>query len=141
MIKNPRTNRLIKIGSQMHKKAINDGILSPETLKQDIPTPTDSSPIQTDIIKEPEINIPTEFTVEKGVAEICTDIIADNKKTFNKLNQQETNELLRKLLYEKLYINVPENIGKQPKQKHKEKEKSKPKLKLKKYYSSSSESD
>ena len=83
MIKNPRTNRLIKIGSQMHKKAINDGILSPETLKQDIPTPTESSPIQTDIIKEPEINIPTEFTVEKGVAEICTDIIADNKKTFN----------------------------------------------------------
>ena len=139
MIKNPRTNRLIKINSQMHRKAVNDGFLSPETLKQDIPTPTDSSPIQTDIIKEPEINIPTEFTVEKGVAEICTDIIADNKKTFNKLNQQETNELLRKLLYEKLYINVPENIGKQPK--HKEKEKAKPKLKLKKYYSSSSESD
>lgn len=66
------------------------------------------------------------FTTEQGVAEICTDIISENKPKFKKLSQTETDELLRKLLYQKLY-------GEKPK-------KDKSKLKIKKGYSSS-ESD
>jgi len=109
----------MKVGAQMHRKAVKDGLLSPDTLKE-------PAPIVTEITKEPDI--PDDFTTEQGVAELCTDIIKDNKKTFKKLNQQDTTELLRKLLYEKLY----------PKEKpEKEKPKSKPKLKLKKYYSES----
>ncbi len=144
MILNPRTNRKVKIGSQMHRKAIKDGILSPDTLNQDTFTQSrllGAEPlIEKEITKETEPpNIPESFTVKQGVAELCTNIIADNKSEFNKLNQHETNELLKKLLYEKLYINVPENIRKS-KTKSKSK-KEKPKLKLKKYYSSSSSSD
>jgi hypothetical protein len=73
---------------------------------------------------EPKID--ESFTTEQGVAEICTDIISENKPKFKKLSQTETDELLRKLLYQKLY-------GEKPK-------KEKSKLKIKKAYSSS-ESD
>ena len=175
MIKNPRTNRLMKIGSQMHRKAVKDGLLPGYTLGPiEEPTPTKhieitddpamtevepetvqkpiKKPIQKPIpIEEPEPTprnkkpIPQpeepkpvkrtikkpEFTVEEGVAEICTDIISENKKDFKKLSQQETDELLRKLLYKKLYDEKPK----------KSKEK-KSKLKIKKTYSESeSESD
>ena len=67
-----------------------------------------------------------EFTTTQGVAEICTDVISENKKDFKKLSQEETDELLRKLLYKKLYDEKPK----------KSKEK-KSKLKIKKTYSSS----
>ena len=174
MIKNPRTNRLMKIGSQMHRKAVKDGLLPGSTLGPiEEPTPTKhieitedptmpeeppepiKKPIKKPIqepIQEPEpikrlmkqlasqpeppqpvkrtIKKPA-FTVEEGVAEICTDIISENKKDFKKLSQEETDELLRKLLYKKLYDEKPK----------KSKEK-KSKLKIKKAYSSSeSESD
>lgn len=130
MILNPKTNRMMKLRAQMHRRAVKEGILPPDTLK----IPDEPKPIETEITKEPDI--PDGFTVEKGIAEISTNIIADNKKTFHKLNQQDTTELLRKLLYEKLYPKEKE------KEKVKVKSKSKPKLTLKKYYpSSDSESD
>ena len=171
MIRNPKSNRLMKIGSQMHRKAVREGTLPASTLIQepiptkhieitDDPTMTEEppetvqkpikKPIQKPIpIEEPEPTprnkkpIPQpeepkpvkrtikkpEFTVEEGVAEICTDIISENKKDFKKLSQEETDELLRKLLYKKLYDEKPK----------KSKEK-KSKLKIKKTYSSS-ESD
>lgn len=129
MILNPKTNRMMKRGAQMHRKAVKDGLLSPDTLK----IPDEPEPIVKEITKEPDI--PDGFTTEQGVAELCTDIIKDNKKTFHKLNQQDTTELLRKLLYEKLYPKEKEKV------KEKVKSKSKPKLTLKKYYSSDSESD
>ncbi len=72
---------------------------------------------------EPKID--DSFTTEQGVAEICTDIISENKPKFKKLSQTETDELLRKLLYQKLY-------GEKPK-------KDKSKLKIKKAYSSESD--
>ena len=160
MIRNPKSNRLMKIGSQMHRKAVREGTLPASTLIQEpIKPPTQhiemtDDPAMTEVepetfqkpikktiqkpIPQPEepklvkrtIKKP-EFTVEEGVAEICTDIISENKKDFKKLSQQETDELLRKLLYKKLYDEKPK----------KSKEK-KSKLKIKKAYSSSeSESD
>ena len=176
MIKNPRTNRLMKIGSQMHRKAVKDGLLPGSTLGPieeptkpptkhieitDDPTMTEEPP---EIIKKPikkPIQEPIEepepikrlmkrlaiqpeepkpvkrtikkqeqeFSTKEGLAEICTDIISENKKDFKKLSQEETDELLRKLLYKKLYDEKPK----------KSKEK-KSKLKIKKTYSSS-ESD
>jgi hypothetical protein len=147
----------MKIGSQMHRKAVKDGVLSEDTLPavvagttaetlqppqppQPIPQPT-PQPILKEIEKEP----PQDFTTQKGVAEMCSNIIAENKTQFKKLNQDETNELLRKLLYEKLYSTSPPpketKEKKKPKPEPIEKPK-KPKLKIKNYYSSSSsESD
>ena len=178
MIKNPRTNRLMKIGSQMHRKAVKDGLLPGSTLgpiEEPIKPPTKhieitedptmteeppepiKKPIQKPIPQEepepikrlmkqlaiqPEEYTPQpvkrtikkqeqEFTTKEGLAEICTDIISENKKDFKKLSQEETDELLRKLLYKKLYDEKPK----------KSKEK-KSKLKIKKAYSESeSESD
>lgn len=140
MILNPRTNRMIKVGSQMHRKAIRDGILTPDT----IPKETEQKDIQKNIQNEIKKDIqqdtkepPPEFTTQQGVAEICTDIIGENKKQFNKLSQDETNELLRKLLYEKLYSKNNNQNNQINQIKPISKEHKKPKLQLKKYYSSS----
>ena len=87
MIKNPKTNRMIKIGSQQHRKAITDGILPMDSLypaKQ-----TDTTPCDT----------------KKEMTKRCVDIIGDNKKQFKKLNQDDSDELLKKMLYEKLFNN------------------------------------
>ena len=171
MIRNPKSNRLMKIGSQMHRKAVKDGLLpgstlgpieepvkpwltpiemtndtevEPETVQKPIkkpiqkpipieepePTPRNKrlaiqseepKPVKRTIKKQEQ-----EFSTKEGLAEICTDIISENKKDFKKLSQEQTDELLRKLLYKKLYDEKPK----------KSKEK-KSKLKIKKAYSSS----
>lgn len=112
MIKNPKTNRMIRIGSQQHHKTIALGYLSPDTLKQ---------PDQ-EKEKDPQ------FTTENGIAEICSDIIANKQQEFKKLNQSDTDELIRILLYKKLCINKTKSKSKPSKSK-----------KSKKYYSSDSD--
>ena len=97
-----------------------------KSIQKPIPQLEEPKPVKRTIKKQEQ-----EFTTEQGVAEICTDIISENKKDFKKLTQEQTDELLRKLLYKKLYDEKPK----------KSKEK-KSKLKIKKTYSSSeSESD
>ena len=116
MIKNPKTNRMIKIGSQQHHKTIALGYLSPDTLQQ---------PHQE---KEKEKEIDPRFTTETGIAEICSDIISNKQQEFKKLSQSDTDELIRELLYKKLCINKTKSKSKSSKLK-----------KSKKYYSSDSD--
>lgn len=151
MILNPRTNRQMKIGSSSHKKAVREGYMSPDTLQIYTPNEPEKKEYKNDpdvidyisklkpIEPEPHVDnfitklknkkpespkIDDSFTTEQGVAEICTDIISENKQKFKKLSQAETDELLRKLLYKKLYGDKP-------------KPDKKSKLKVKKAYSSS----
>jgi hypothetical protein len=116
MIKNPHTNRMMKIGSAQHLKAVALGYMTPDTLgKSNKEEPA------------PKVEIPPDFTTEKGVAEICTDIIVSKKKDFKGLSQSDTDELIRELLYKKLYGNKSKSKIKVSKNKSK------------KYYSSDSD--
>ena len=74
MIKNPRTNRLMKIGSQMHRKAVKDGLLPGSTLGPiEEPTPTKhiemtDDPVMTEV--EPEIiQKPIKKPIQKPIEE------------------------------------------------------------------------
>jgi hypothetical protein len=96
MIKNPKTNRNLKIGSQQHRKAITDGILPMDSLY----------PVKTPQFElTPEQTNPATKDTKKEMTKRCVDIIGDNKKQFKKLNQEDSDELLKKMLYEKLFIN------------------------------------
>ena len=86
--------------------------------------------------------IVTPVPLREKVIEASTDIIAENKKAFTGITQQESDELLRKLLYEKLCI-TPKTAktAKAPPPPSKSSKSSKPstKKKKKKYVVSSSE--
>ena len=75
---------------------------------------------------------PAPTPLREKVIEAATDIIADNKKAFAKLSQQDSDDLLKRLLYEKLCITP--KTAKPPPSKP-----SKPSKKKKKYVVSSSE--
>ena len=60
---------------------------------------------------EPE---PAQAPLREKVIDAATDLIAENKKQFAKLNQQDSDELLKRLLYEKLCIDTTMKASKAP---------------------------
>ena len=114
MILNPRTNRMIKIGSQMYKKALKDGSITIDNEINEINEPTPPPikrikdiKIDNDTDDEPELN--------NKMSNLCTDLIKDNKTNFKKLSQKESDELLKKLLLKKLSNDKPIKKKKKPK--------------------------
>ena len=133
MILNPRTNRMLKIGSSSHLKAVAQGILPKESLAGNIEPDADNDPIVEEPTRhkiEPRIKIDPRFSTDEGIAEICSNIIVKKKQEFKKLSQDETDQLIKELLYKKLYGNKSKS------------KKSKIKVKKnKKNYSSEDDSD
>lgn len=87
---NPVTGRLIKKGTAKYKKFVKLGMIVPGE-KQTLP----KKPVPPPPIKE---KLATELT----------DIVKDNKAKFGKeLTQEQTDALLKKLLFEKLCLGRP----------------------------------
>ena len=78
--------------------------------------------------------IVTPVPLREKVIEASTDIIAENKKAFTGITQQESDDLLKRLLYEKLCITQKPSKAQPPSKPSKP-----PKKKKKKFVISSSE--
>jgi len=110
MILNPRTNRMIKIGSQMYNKAVKDGSI---TIESNESTTTPIKRIKdTKLDNDSDDNEPD---LNNKMSNLCTDLIKDNKTNFKKLSQKESDELLKKLLLKKLSNDKPIKKKKKPK--------------------------
>ena len=57
---------------------------------------------------------PAQAPLREKVIDAATDLIAENKKQFAKLNQQDSDDLLKRLLFEKLCVNAPMKASKAP---------------------------
>jgi hypothetical protein len=94
LILNPKSNRYVKLGSANHKRLIREGILpAPETL----PPP------------KPRERLPEQTQQQKNDTEIIKHSVAaveENKEKFRGLSREESDDLIAKLLYDRL-IAVP----------------------------------
>lgn len=100
MIKNPLTNRSIKVGGDIYKKLLKDGVIKPPEPKV-----------------EPEPRVEPEPEVEKELMTAAVNTVAKNKKQFVGLSQKETDKMLKKLLYEKLVLSNKKDKKKKKKKK------------------------
>lgn len=122
-VTNPKTNKKIKVGSKLYKKLLKEGALNKN----------DKTPEKTDNIEigeEPEFN---ERDLQIKMAELTTNMVADNIKQIvksQKLSNKEYDTLLKKMLYQKLCLNDNDAIKqkKEPKKKVKKSKKSKYKI-------------
>ena len=133
---NTQTNRMIKSGTRNFNRLNKLGLLQFPTGDHQIP-PT----------KEPELAIETTELEPEKTEEVVVEeqnikpvlekelksIIKENKNEFKNLTQKESDELLKRMLYQKLVLNVPK--------KQKEKKKKTTKFKLKKIVVSDSDTD
>ena len=130
---NTRTCRYVKKGSPSYNKLVVSGYFdeTPKTEPIDGETKHVETPIEPNVDPEPDL--------KKEIKPILQEIVRENKSEFVGLTQKQTDELLKKMLYEKLCLNKQ-----QPKSKKKEKKikkkKSKGSQRYKVYTSSSSDS-
>ena len=125
---NPKTNRYFKKGSPTYNKLFTDGFFNEKP--QIVEPIVEIEPI-VEAVCDSKLNIKPIIKSELKT------IIKDNKNDFVGLNQRETDELLKRMLYEKLFLNK-----KQPKVKNTKKTKKSKKYKVQSSSSdSSSESD
>ena len=123
---NTKTNRYFKKNSSTYNKMFADGYFN-KCSETELEKPT--SQITSDLRKEPIPELPVE-PLKPMIKTELKSIIKSNKNDFVGLSQKQTDELLKRMLYEKLCLN------KKPK-----KEKDKNKRKSKKYKIQSSSSD
>ncbi len=128
---NVNTGRIISTNTALYKrlKKLGETIDIAPAATPAPATPAPATPV-TPIAPTPA---PAPVLREK-VIEVATDIIAENKKSFVGISQQDSDELLRKLLYEKLCITPKPKTAKAPPSKPSKKKK-------KKYIVSSSEEE
>ena len=121
---NPRTNRFVHVGTQKYKRLVSEGVIQPVSEPEEAITPA-TAPAPA----------PENLTVK--LIETATDIVKDNATKFTpELTQEQTDRLLKKMLYEKLCIKPKPSNDRKPKKKKK-----KPKFKVVEPQSSSSESE
>ena len=142
---NPQTNRMLKLTSKNCKRLIQLGIIQPPEIPvrepQENTKDSDGlkvSPSQLTPESNPESPKPPEVQEKELKSEVKAEmkkIIKENKNEFKELTQKETDQLLKRMLFEKLCVNKPK----------KEKKIAKPNPKKKKYklrkIESSSESE
>ena len=126
-IVNPKTNRLIKIGSKQAIRLAKEGIITlPETAyvieeKQTIQEPAQSpcSRREPDFKQEPQPVIiqPENSSKTKKIKKELKEIAQENKEKFVGISQEQSDELLKKMLYEKLFVNKPTSDKKKKKKK------------------------
>ena len=117
---NPRTNRFVHVGTQKYKRLISEGVIQP----------VDDQEEQT-----PAIVPAAPENLKVKLIETATDIVKDNVAKFTpELTQEQTDRLLKKMLYDKLCIKAKPSNDRKPKKKKK-----KPKFKVVAPQSSSSD--
>ena len=89
---NVNTGRLISKSTALYKRLKKLGQTTEIAPATPTPAPT------------PTVPVPTPTPLREKVIEAATDLIAENKKQFTGISQQDSDDLLRKLLYEKLCI-------------------------------------
>jgi len=95
LVYNPSTKRYVKFGSANHKRLIREGILQPPA--ETMPTP---KPKQRLLEQTQQQKMDTEI-IQQSVS-----VVEKNKEKFQGLTQDESNDLISRLLYDRL-ISVP----------------------------------
>jgi hypothetical protein len=117
---NPKTNRFVHVGTQKYKRLISEGVIQPVSDPEETITPA-TAPAAPESLKVKLI-------------ETATDVVKENATKFTpELTQEQTDRLLKKMLYEKLCIKPKPSKTKKPKKKKK------PKFKVVEPQSSSSD--
>jgi hypothetical protein len=113
-VKNPKTNRYVKVGSQGYKRLVREGVIKPvETVEQTTPVFAPQT--------EPEPEEPEPFDetkLQSTLADISTDMIKNNLKQIvkaQKLSDADMDTMLKKMLYKKLCLEPPKPIKKKKK--------------------------
>ena len=120
-IKNPLTNRMIHFGTPLYAKLVREGVIEPYV--PEVKTPP-SSPSVRNKRQSPE---PIK-RLQPKLTETLVETVADHRDQFNRdLTQEQTDRLLRKMLYEKLCL----NDDKPEKEKSKKSKKPKKKVRFK----------
>lgn len=108
LILNPLTKRYVKFGSANHKKLIANGTLAPP---EAMPAPKAKEKIE----KTQQQKLDTEIITQS------VSVVEKNREQFRGLTQEESNDLIAKLLYDRL-IAIPSKklvgrpiLNKQPK--------------------------
>ena len=120
---NPQSKRICRLDTAKTKKLIKSGII---VLPRDLEMPNERIPETPEIetpIPEPDTPKPPEVQEKELKSEVKAEmksIIKENKNEFKELTQKETDQLLKRMLFEKLCVN-----------KKKEKKIAKPKTKKK----------
>ena len=140
---NPSTNRICRLDQAKTRKLIKSGVI---VLPRDLEMPNERKIETPEVIKpepEPEPDPEPEPEPEPAKVDIkpvlkkeMKTIIKENKSQFEGITQSQSDQLLKKLLYQKLCVDKPKE-----KEKKKEKPKKTTKFKLKKIVVSESDSD
>jgi hypothetical protein len=126
-VKNTKTGRYLKKGTRTYKKLLKQGLIeedkiNPPKLPQELPDEEEDNEftlelkqeinryIDEDELEDLKTNQPNNIRhmkstpdVKNKLAEHMTDIVKDNQKKFIGLSQDQTDELLKDLLYTKIY--------------------------------------
>ena len=102
---NPKTNRFVHVGTQKYKRLISEGVIQPVSDPEETITPGTA----------PE-------NLKVKLIDTATHIVKENATKFTpELTQEQTDRLLKKMLYEKLCIKAKLSKTKKPKKKKKPK--------------------
>ena len=139
-IKNPKTNRYIFYGTPLYSKLVREGVI--QAYKP--PKLNNFNQEETPQPQPPQSNRESQ-SLKTLVTNECVDTITKNKNRFSQnLTQEETDELLKRMLFEKLCIskkNLPTTCTKSKKSKTKKKKKRRFKVKHNKVSPPSSSSE
>ena len=133
---NSKTGRFVKKGSRTYSKMLKMGQIS-----DNLPKKEEKAEEKVDKVEEkeeieeikPEIKY-NDVDFKENLKKTMKDIIKENNKEFKGLSQKQTDQILKKLLYEKLCID-------KPKPKKKQNNKSKLKFKIRSLDSSDESSE
>ena len=114
---NTRTSRYVKKGSPSYNKLVVSGYFD-ETPKTE---PIDGETKHVETAIEPNVDPEPEPDLKKEIKPILQEIVKENKSEFVGLTQKQTDELLKKMLYEKLCLNKQQPKPQQTKSKEKPK--------------------
>jgi hypothetical protein len=152
---NPQTGRFIKIGAQRHKRLVRLGVLPP--VPHEEPPQNQKQTAQADprpdplgvlgvpppprLVRQTAVE-PTPLPVKKYLLEEATDIIKDHQRQFEPdLTQEQTDRLLKKLLYEKLCVRRKTKKERHTKKRKKHDKRKTKNIRVRQIVSSSSSSD
>ena len=115
-ILNPKTNRKINYGTPLYAKLVREGVIEPYVAKNEFKAVGEHSQAKQNEFKE-------------KLSDQCTDLVRDNRDQFGShLTQEQTDALLKRMLYEKLCLN-PKDSSQKSKVKSQKSKRSKWKVK------------
>ena len=96
---NPKTGRPIQTSSRLYKRLVKQGVIKPVEVKEA------EEPEQREERNEVQSPVKKPQRLKSKLAGTLTDVIADNSDQFSQdLTQDETDALLKRMLYQKLCL-------------------------------------